>query len=73
MSEAPNSPVEVAVSTEPQAKTKRFRVSVRDMGTLIGLLVICAMFAALSDVFLTERISSIFFSSRASTPALRSA
>jgi len=32
----------------------RLRVTVRDMGTLIGLVVICAVFAMLSDVFLTE-------------------
>jgi ribose transport system permease protein len=33
----------------------RLRLTVRDMGTLIGLVVICAVFAMLSDVFLTER------------------
>jgi ribose transport system permease protein len=33
----------------------RFRPTVRDMGTLIGLLVICGVFAGLSDVFLSER------------------
>ena len=33
----------------------RLKLSLRDMGTLIGLVLICAVFAALSDVFLTER------------------
>lgn len=32
-----------------------FKLAWRDMGTLIGLIVICAVFSALSDVFLTER------------------
>ena len=31
------------------------RLTVRDLGTLIGLVVICAVFGALSDVFFTER------------------
>ena len=33
----------------------RFKITMRDMGTLIGLVVICAVFSVLSDVFLTER------------------
>jgi len=31
------------------------RLTVRDLGTLIGLVVICAVFGLLSDVFFTER------------------
>ncbi len=31
------------------------RLTVRDMGTLIGLVVICLVFGVLSDVFFTER------------------
>ncbi len=44
--------------TRPQDDMKkrlRLRLTMRDMGTLIGLIVICAVFAVLSDVFLTER------------------
>lgn len=33
----------------------RLKLTMRDMGTLIGLVVICAVFALLSDVFLSER------------------
>ena len=36
-------------------KGRRLRLTVRDLGTLIGLLIICAVFSLLSDVFLTER------------------
>jgi len=53
MSEAANSPEDSAVAVK--AKAPIFRVTVRDLGTLIGLLVICAVFATISDVFLTER------------------
>ncbi len=38
--------------TRPQDDMKkrlRLRLTMRDMGTLIGLIVICAMFAVLSD------------------------
>ncbi len=31
------------------------RFGLRDMGTLIGLVILCAVFASLTDVFLTER------------------
>ena len=46
------------VSSTPAAaspKRLRFKISVRDMGTLIGLIAICAVFSVMSDVFLTER------------------
>ena len=36
-------------------KNRRLRLTVRDLGTLIGLLIICAVFSLLSDVFLSER------------------
>ncbi len=33
----------------------RLKIGLRDMGTLLGLLLICVVFASLSDFFLTER------------------
>lgn len=45
MSDAPTLP----------ARRLPFKITLRDMGTLIGLIVICAVFSLLSDVFLTER------------------
>jgi len=45
-------------ATEPPVAgvfTRYFRVGLRDMGTLFGLIVILLVFAGLSDVFLTER------------------
>jgi ribose transport system permease protein len=54
MSDASNSPAD-AILVKVKAKAPIFRVTVRDTGTLIGLLVICAVFATISDVFLTER------------------
>jgi len=45
MSDAPTLP----------ARRLPFKITLRDMGTLIGLFVICAVFSLLSDVFLTER------------------
>jgi len=54
MSDVSNTPADAA-ATPIKAKAPIFCVSVRDMGTLIGLPVICAVFAAISDVFLTER------------------
>ena len=38
-----------------QSGRMRLRIGLRDMGTLLGLLLIVAVFASLSDVFLTER------------------
>ena len=32
-----------------------FRFGVRDLGTLLGLIIICVVFASMTDVFLTER------------------
>lgn len=32
-----------------------FRFGVRDLGTLLGLVIICVVFASLTDVFMTER------------------
>jgi len=51
MSEAPAN----AVHRPARKRAPLFRVSVRDLGTLIGLVVVCVAFAALSDVFLSER------------------
>ena len=39
----------------PRAANRIFRVGVRDMGTLIGLVIIVAVFAGLTPVFLSER------------------
>lgn len=52
MSEAPG-----ASTLDPAAPRARpiFRVAMRDLGTLIGLVIICTVFALMSDVFLTER------------------
>eukprot|EP01037_Dinobryon_pediforme_P018137 gene18137-18383_t len=36
-------------------RRKMLRFSMRDMGTLIGLLIMAAVFASMSDVFMTER------------------
>jgi ribose transport system permease protein len=44
-----------ASSVKTTPKRLLFKITLRDMGTLIGLLVICAVFSVLSDVFLTER------------------
>jgi ribose transport system permease protein len=43
------------ISQAPRPLARYFRVGLRDMGTLIGLVVILLVFAGLSDVFLTER------------------
>jgi ribose transport system permease protein len=32
-----------------------FRFGVRDLGTLLGLVIICVVFASMTDVFMTER------------------
>jgi ribose transport system permease protein len=32
-----------------------FRFSLRDMGTLFGLIILCVVFASMTDVFLTQR------------------
>lgn len=55
MNESLNPPADRLESAKAKPKAAIFRVSVRDMGTLIGLIAICAVFAALSNVFLTER------------------
>jgi ribose transport system permease protein len=39
----------------PPAATRMFRFGVRDMGTLIGLVIIVGVFASLTPVFLSER------------------
>ncbi len=46
----------LASPMQDAAKRPRFaKFSMRDMGTLIGLVVLCVVFASLSPVFLTER------------------
>jgi ribose transport system permease protein len=47
-------PLSIPVSNSASRRF-RFKITMRDMGTLIGLIVICAVFSVLSDVFLTER------------------
>jgi ribose transport system permease protein len=49
-----NEPLSIPVANAAPRRF-RFKITMRDMGTLIGLVVICAVFSVLSDVFLTER------------------
>src|ERR1700722_5674238 len=49
-----NEPLSIPVANAAPRRF-RFKITMRDMGTLIGLIVICTVFSVLSDVFLTER------------------
>ena len=49
-----NEPLSIPVASVAPRRF-RFKITMRDMGTLIGLIVICTVFSVLSDVFLTER------------------
>ena len=41
---------------QPQAiQTRNFPIGIRDLGTIIGLVIIVVVFSSLSDVFLTQR------------------
>ena len=39
----------------PAEQAKSFPLSIRDLGTIIGLIIIVVVFSSLSDVFLTQR------------------
>lgn len=52
MSQAPAAP---GVNSTPPRARPFFRGKMRDLGTLIGLVIICVVFGVLSDVFFTER------------------
>jgi ribose transport system permease protein len=41
--------------TKPAGHAKAFPIGVRDLGTIIGLVIIVVVFSSLSDVFLTQR------------------